>query len=162
MTTVRASTPMYLLARRIKAMGVKMVLSGEGSDEVFGGYLNFHKAPRGSFMTRRFASWMCCICSIACMRDDGARREVHRVIIAGGDCMGRGICILRRGVRCWGCITPLSVALAQLNDSRTDQQILDSQAGAVKNRDLGIGPAPGTSAGEHIAQGSQLELTRLD
>lgn len=44
-TTVRASTPMYLLARRIKAMGVKMVLSGEGSDEVFGGYLYFHKAP---------------------------------------------------------------------------------------------------------------------
>ena len=44
-TTVRASTPMFLLARRIKAMGVKMVLSGEGSDEVFGGYLYFHKAP---------------------------------------------------------------------------------------------------------------------
>jgi len=44
-TTVRASTPMYLLARRIKAMGIKMVLSGEGSDEVFGGYLYFHKAP---------------------------------------------------------------------------------------------------------------------
>jgi asparagine synthase (glutamine-hydrolysing) len=44
-TTVRASTPMYLMARRIKAMGVKMVLSGEGADEVFGGYLYFHKAP---------------------------------------------------------------------------------------------------------------------
>jgi asparagine synthase (glutamine-hydrolysing) len=44
-TTIRASTPMYLLARRIRAMGVKMVLSGEGSDEVFGGYLYFHKAP---------------------------------------------------------------------------------------------------------------------
>ena len=44
-TTIRASTPMYLLARRIKAMGVKMVLSGEGSDEIFGGYLYFHKAP---------------------------------------------------------------------------------------------------------------------
>jgi asparagine synthase (glutamine-hydrolysing) len=44
-TSVRASTPMYLLARRIKAMGVKMVLSGEGSDEIFGGYLYFHKAP---------------------------------------------------------------------------------------------------------------------
>jgi asparagine synthase (glutamine-hydrolysing) len=44
-TTVRAATPMYLLARRIKAMGVKMVLSGEGSDEIFGGYLYFHKAP---------------------------------------------------------------------------------------------------------------------
>jgi asparagine synthase (glutamine-hydrolysing) len=44
-TTVRASTPMYLMARQIKAMGIKMVLSGEGSDEVFGGYLYFHKAP---------------------------------------------------------------------------------------------------------------------
>lgn len=44
-TTIRASTPMYLMARRIKAMGIKMVLSGEGADEVFGGYLYFHKAP---------------------------------------------------------------------------------------------------------------------
>ena len=44
-TTVRAATPMYLLARRIKAMGIKMVLTGEGSDEIFGGYLYFHKAP---------------------------------------------------------------------------------------------------------------------
>ena len=44
-TTVRASTPMYLLARRIRAMGIKMVLTGEGSDEMFGGYLYFHKAP---------------------------------------------------------------------------------------------------------------------
>ncbi|KAG1832185.1 hypothetical protein EV424DRAFT_1469796 [Suillus variegatus] len=44
-TTVRASTPMYLLSRKIKAMGVKMVLSGEGSDEILGGYLYFHAAP---------------------------------------------------------------------------------------------------------------------
>ena len=44
-TTVRASTPMYLIARFIKSMGVKMVLSGEGADEIFGGYLYFHKAP---------------------------------------------------------------------------------------------------------------------
>jgi asparagine synthase (glutamine-hydrolysing) len=44
-TTIRASTPMFLMARRIKAMGIKMVLSGEGADEVFGGYLYFHKAP---------------------------------------------------------------------------------------------------------------------
>lgn len=49
-TTVRASTPMYLLSRKIKAMGVKMVLSGEGSDEILGGYLYFHAAPdSGSF-----------------------------------------------------------------------------------------------------------------
>ena len=44
-TTVRASTPLYLLARVIKSMGIKMVLSGEGADEIFGGYLYFHKAP---------------------------------------------------------------------------------------------------------------------
>ncbi|KAI2502978.1 Glutamine amidotransferase domain [Fragilaria crotonensis] len=47
LTTVRASTPMYLMSRKIKAMGIKMVLSGEGADEVFGGYLYFHKAPNG-------------------------------------------------------------------------------------------------------------------
>ena len=44
-TTIRAATPMYLMTRKIKAMGIKMVLSGEGSDEIFGGYLYFHKAP---------------------------------------------------------------------------------------------------------------------
>ena len=44
-TTIRASTPMYLMARRIRAMGIKMVLSGEGADEIFGGYLYFHRAP---------------------------------------------------------------------------------------------------------------------
>ncbi len=44
-TTIRASTPMYLMSRKIKSMGVKMVLSGEGADEIFGGYLYFHKAP---------------------------------------------------------------------------------------------------------------------
>jgi asparagine synthase (glutamine-hydrolysing) len=49
-TTIRASTPMYLMARRIRAMGIKMVLSGEGADEIFGGYLYFHKAPNaGAF-----------------------------------------------------------------------------------------------------------------
>jgi asparagine synthase (glutamine-hydrolysing) len=44
-TTTRAGTPMFLLARKIKAMGIKMVMSGEGADELFGGYLYFHKAP---------------------------------------------------------------------------------------------------------------------
>ncbi|KAL6597531.1 hypothetical protein ACP70R_046971 [Stipagrostis hirtigluma subsp. patula] len=44
-TTIRASTPMFLMSRKIKALGVKMVISGEGSDEIFGGYLYFHKAP---------------------------------------------------------------------------------------------------------------------
>jgi len=46
-TTIRAATPMYLMARRIRAMGIKMVLSGEGADEILGGYLYFHKAPDG-------------------------------------------------------------------------------------------------------------------
>ncbi len=50
---MRASTPMYLLARVIKSMGVKMVLSGEGADEVFGGYLYFHKPPTPALSTRR-------------------------------------------------------------------------------------------------------------
>lgn len=44
-TTIRASTPMFLMARKIKSLGIKMVLTGEGSDEIFGGYLYFHKAP---------------------------------------------------------------------------------------------------------------------
>lgn len=44
-TTIRASTPMFLMSRKIKSLGVKMVISGEGSDELFGGYLYFHKAP---------------------------------------------------------------------------------------------------------------------
>ena len=47
LTTVRASTPMYLMMRKIRTMGIKMVLSGEGADEIFGGYLYFHKAPSG-------------------------------------------------------------------------------------------------------------------
>jgi asparagine synthase (glutamine-hydrolysing) len=47
MTTIRAATPMYLMMRKIHAMGIKMILSGEGADEVFGGYLYFHKAPDG-------------------------------------------------------------------------------------------------------------------
>jgi asparagine synthase (glutamine-hydrolysing) len=44
-TTIRAATPMYLLARKIKCLGIKMLLSGEGADEIFGGYLYFFKAP---------------------------------------------------------------------------------------------------------------------
>jgi asparagine synthase (glutamine-hydrolysing) len=47
-TTIRAATPMYLMARKIRAMGVKMILSGEGADEIFGGYLYFHKAPNAT------------------------------------------------------------------------------------------------------------------
>ena len=46
-TTIRASTPMYIMARKIKAYGIKMVMTGEGADEIFGGYLYFHKAPNG-------------------------------------------------------------------------------------------------------------------
>eukprot|EP00922_Rhytidocystis_sp_ex-Travisia-forbesii_P033484 GHVS01049745.1.p1 GENE.GHVS01049745.1~~GHVS01049745.1.p1 ORF type:complete len:311 (-),score=26.40 GHVS01049745.1:256-1188(-) len=51
-TTIRAATPMYFLARRIKSLGIKMVLSGEGADEIFGGYLYFHKAPNKTELHR--------------------------------------------------------------------------------------------------------------
>lgn len=81
-TTIRASTPMFLMSRKIKSLGVKMVISGEGSDEVFGGYLYFHKAPnkdefhretcrkvakvKGGFfffveIRRRFLTWSCAV-----------------------------------------------------------------------------------------------------
>jgi asparagine synthase (glutamine-hydrolysing) len=55
-TTIRASTPMFLLSRKIRAMGVKMVLSGEGSDELLAGYLYFHLAPNGAEMQREIVS----------------------------------------------------------------------------------------------------------
>ena len=53
---VRAAVPMYLLSRRIKAMGIKVVLSGEGADEIFGGYLYFHKAPSAGGLARARAA----------------------------------------------------------------------------------------------------------
>ncbi len=59
---VRAAVPMYLLSQRIKAMGMKVVLSGEGADEIFGGYLYFHKAPspggRGTGGMGMAAGWL--------------------------------------------------------------------------------------------------------
>ncbi|ORZ11692.1 asparagine synthase [Lobosporangium transversale] len=55
-TTIRASTPMYMLSRKIKAMGVKMVLSGEGADEIFGGYLYFHAAPSAADLHKETVS----------------------------------------------------------------------------------------------------------
>ncbi|MGY0504301.1 asparagine synthase B [Luteimonas sp. e5] len=67
-TTVRASTPMYLLARRIKAMGVKMVLSGEGSDELFGGYLYFHKAPDADEFHRELVRKLDALHQYDCLR----------------------------------------------------------------------------------------------
>ncbi|MEO8743171.1 MAG: asparagine synthase B [Lysobacteraceae bacterium] len=67
-TTIRASTPMYLLARRIKAMGVKMVLSGEGSDELFGGYLYFHKAPDARAFHEELVRKLDALHSFDCLR----------------------------------------------------------------------------------------------
>ena len=55
-TTIRAATPMYLMSRKIKAMGIKMVLSGEGADEIFGGYLYFHKAPNAKNSTKLYVN----------------------------------------------------------------------------------------------------------
>ncbi len=71
-TTVRASTPMYLLARRIKAMGVKMVLSGEGSDEIFGGYLYFHKAPSAQAFHEETVRKLDALHSYDCLRANKA------------------------------------------------------------------------------------------
>ncbi|WP_408953247.1 asparagine synthase B [Lysobacter sp. Hz 25] len=67
-TTIRASTPMFLLARRIKAMGVKMVLSGEGSDEIFGGYLYFHKAPNAREFHEELVRKLDALHSFDCLR----------------------------------------------------------------------------------------------
>jgi len=71
-TTIRASTPMYLLARRIKAMGVKMVLSGEGSDELFGGYLYFHKAPNAREFHAELVRKLDALHSFDCLRANKA------------------------------------------------------------------------------------------
>lgn len=67
-TSIRASTPMYLMARRIRAMGVKMVLSGEGSDEIFGGYLYFHKAPDAQQFHEELVRKLLALHSYDCLR----------------------------------------------------------------------------------------------
>ena len=76
-TTVRASTPMYLLSRRIKAMGIKMVLSGEGADEVFGGYLYFHKAPSAEEFHKETVRKIKALHSYDCLR-------AHKCTLAWG------------------------------------------------------------------------------
>ncbi|MDA3854320.1 MAG: asparagine synthase B, partial [Bacteroidales bacterium] len=67
-TTIRASTPMYLMSRVIKSMGVKMVLSGEGADEIFGGYLYFHKAPNAEAFHEETVRKMSKLHSYDCLR----------------------------------------------------------------------------------------------
>jgi len=67
-TTIRASTPMYFLARKIKAMGVKMVLSGEGADEIFGGYLYFHKAPNPDAFHKELCTKVKLLSKYDCLR----------------------------------------------------------------------------------------------
>jgi len=67
-TTIRASTPMYFLTRKIKAMGVKMVLSGEGSDEIFGGYLYFHKAPSSEAFHKELCTKVKLLSKYDCLR----------------------------------------------------------------------------------------------
>lgn len=67
-TTIRASTPMFLMSRKIKAMGIKMVLSGEGADEVFGGYLYFHKAPNATAFHRETVDKLRSLHSYDCLR----------------------------------------------------------------------------------------------
>lgn len=65
-TTIRASTPMFLMSRKIKALGVKMVLSGEGSDEIFGGYLYFHKAPNKEELHKETCRKVCVFSRFLC------------------------------------------------------------------------------------------------
>ncbi len=67
-TTVRASTPMYLLSRRVKALGTKMVMSGEGADELFGGYLYFHKAPSEREFYEETVDKVCALSKYDCRR----------------------------------------------------------------------------------------------
>merc|ERR1711871_835918 len=67
-TTVRAATPMYLMSRKIKAMGIKMVLSGEGADEIFGGYLYFHKAPNAKEMQAELRDQLANLHLFDCLR----------------------------------------------------------------------------------------------
>ena len=67
-TTIRASTPMFLMSRKIKAMGIKMVLSGEGSDEIFAGYLYFHKAPNPEELQAELRDKLCALNKFDCLR----------------------------------------------------------------------------------------------
>jgi asparagine synthase (glutamine-hydrolysing) len=71
-TTVRAATPMYLMARKIKSMGIKMVLSGEGADEVFGGYLYFHMAPNAEEFHRETVRKLSLLSKYDCLRANKA------------------------------------------------------------------------------------------
>lgn len=71
-TTVRAATPMYLMARKIKSMGIKMVLSGEGSDEIFGGYLYFHMAPSPEEFHRETVTKLSLLSKYDCLRANKA------------------------------------------------------------------------------------------
>ncbi|MBI2662302.1 asparagine synthase B [Candidatus Woesearchaeota archaeon] len=71
-TTIRASTPMYLIARKIKAMGIKMVLSGEGSDEIFGGYLYFHMAPNAQELHEESVRKLFLLSKYDCLRANKA------------------------------------------------------------------------------------------
>jgi len=67
-TTIRAATPMFLMSRKIKAMGIKMVLSGEGADEIFGGYLYFHKAPGHEELHKETVDKVCNLHKFDCLR----------------------------------------------------------------------------------------------
>jgi len=71
-TTIRAGTPMFLLARKIKAMGVKMVMSGEGADETLAGYLYFHKAPNGTELHEECVRKVYDLCKYDCLRANKA------------------------------------------------------------------------------------------
>merc|ERR1719217_212749 len=75
-TTIRAGTPMFLLARKIKAMGIKMVMSGEGADETFAGYLYFHKAPNGKELHEELVRKVADLHRYDCLRANKATMAV--------------------------------------------------------------------------------------
>lgn len=104
-TTIRASTPMYLMSRKIKAMGIKMVISGEGADEVFGGYLYFHKAPNEQEFYDETVDKLSRLHMYDCLRCNKVRPYNHYLSVTlalciltfwfpayyiGNECLGRG------------------------------------------------------------------------
>ncbi len=116
-TTIRASTPMFLLARRIKAMGVKMVLSGEGSDEIFGGYLYFHKAPNA--------------------------REFHEELVRKLDALNNYDCLrANKSMMAWGVEPRVPFLDREFLDvaMRMDAQykMVDKQAGGATRMEKGV------------------------
>ena len=111
-TTVRASTPMYLLARVIRSMGIKMVLSGEGADEVFGGYLYFHKAPDAKAFHEETVRKLGKLYLYDCLR-------ANKSLAAWGI---EGLCLPRQGVP--GCSDGYEPGLKMCPDKTIEKKVV--------------------------------------